>query len=117
MAEQGPHDCEHYRQLFGHCTACAAERIAQPEPAQITLGLGEVACSLGCGEAVDPRDGRTFRRMAGWARDRNAGGTHALALRMELHQYAHAECIEAAKAGRLGQPPLPIETEGKNDGS
>lgn len=109
MALQADHDCEELRARFGFCTRCAVERIEDPSSAAPPLPLGEVACAFGCGEPVNPRDRRTYRRMAGWARDRSQGGTHALALRVELEQYAHAECIDAAKAGRLGQPALPIE--------
>lgn len=104
------HDCERQRALFGHCTLCAVERIGRgPEPAQASLGLGEAPCALGCGEPVDPRDRHTYRRVTGWARERSGGGLHALALRAELHQYAHGDCIEKAKRGLLDQPPLPIE--------
>ena len=109
---EAEHDCERERERFGFCTKCAVERIEDPRADAPPLPLGLVLCAMGCGESVNPSDHRTYRRMIGWARPRGAGGTNALALREDLQQYAHAECIDKAKSGLLNQPALPIEAEG-----
>lgn len=106
------HDCEELRRRFGFCTLCRVETIEDPRAAAPPLPLGEVACAFGCGKPVNPTDHRTYRRMVGWARPRSGGGTNGLSLREELAEYAHAECIEDAKKGRLGMPPLPLPATG-----
>lgn len=104
------HDCADLRRRFGLCPVCEAE--AGGGPVQAPLELGEVPCAFGCGQPVNPMDPRTWQQQFGWTRPRQQGGTNALSLRQPVPgRYAHSECIDAAKAGRLAQPALPITDE------
>lgn len=101
------HDCAEQIARFGFCTTCVA-RTGQAPTAQgaLPLGEGEAPCAV-CSEGCRPGAANTYQRQAGWARPRGAtGGTHALALRLDLPQWAHAACIDDVKAGRRNQPPL-----------
>lgn len=59
-----------------------------------------ILCDL-CKNPDDPinPNGRVYRRVTGWERQRDAGGTNALALRQPQDVYAHVKCVDQAKRG------------------
>lgn len=55
-----------------------------------------IACAF-CGLPID-RPGTAYQKVEGWERHRRGGGTHALALRRPLQEYACEGCIAVEKA-------------------
>jgi len=56
-----------------------------------------VTCSL-CGRPIEEGQ-HPYHQVTGWAKGTGKGGG-ALALKKETGAFAHAHCVEAAKAGR-----------------
>ena len=62
------------------------------------FGPPTVGCVF-CGEQVDPNSRRTWRKVEGFERHRDAGGTNAIALRHQLDVWACDPCISKQKTG------------------
>ena len=64
-----------------------------------------VRCAF-CHEPVDTDRPGAFRRVTGWEKNRDQGGTNAVALRQPHDDWACAPCIDLAVKGLLGQASL-----------
>lgn len=110
--EHREHDHDRLVAVYGTCPRCvgaqAKEAAGRAVPTADDDGNARTTCAI-CHHEVKLTDTRVHRRVSGWTIYRGAtGGTNTLRLRHEHHQYAHGECIDAAKAGRLGQPALDL---------
>ena len=109
----GGHDHDRLVAVYGACPRCvskgAREAAGRAHPTVDDEGSARTTCAI-CEQEVKLNEPRVHRRVSGWTTYRGAtGGTHALRLRQEHHQYAHGECIDRAKAGHLAQPELQLE--------
>ena len=59
----------------------------------------QVQCALGCGETIDTDATTTYQYVTGWARNRTAGGTNAVALRTPQARWACLICIDKLSNG------------------
>ena len=65
-----------------------------------------VPCTF-CEREIDPESRMTYRKVIGWERPREGGGTNALTLREPTQVFACSSCIEKLKLGiPIGQPTL-----------
>lgn len=85
--------------------AAARVEIEQPDEQPKQKKLLSGACVF-CGDVVDPDGPLTYRRVVGFERHRDAGGTNALRLRQPLEEFACYSCVDRAANGLLHQPTL-----------
>jgi hypothetical protein len=58
-----------------------------------------------CGqEVLSPAT--AYRKVTGWERKRDGGGTNALALREPHDEFAHVSCVDRAKVHVPGQEQM-----------
>ncbi len=63
-----------------------------------------VQCSV-CGKAVDAQSRYTYHRVEGWERPGRNGGSDIVDRRSHA-EFAHPQCVDDVKHGRLGQVSL-----------